>query len=110
TCPPPIQDDAHIPPTRSSLLCFVGRSGSLGVNLVQHGLNLLGGAGIQAFQLGEVLLGHQTISLSGCLRVGGVLSRNAQTSDVLLGDSLSVRDMALSIHSHLVQTALLRGV
>ena len=57
-----------------------------------------------------MLLRHQAVSSSSRLLVGGVLSGDAQTGDVLLGNSLSLRHMALGVHGNLVQAAELGSV
>ena len=70
----------------------------------------LGRTSGDALDLGEVLLGHQAISLGSSLLVGGVLSGDAQTSDVLLGDGSHSGHVAQLIHSHLVEAARSGGV
>src|SRR5699024_7375257 len=80
------------------------RSGS-GDNLVQHLSDLVVRGNHHAVQLRLVGLAHQAVGLRSGGAVGGILARDAEGGDVVLGDGSNVGHMALVIHSDLIEAA-----
>ena len=82
----------------------------LAVYLGQHFRNLAVGGNDHAIQLALVGSGHQTVSCGTSLAIGGILRRDTQIGDVILGHRSGGGHMALFIHGGLVQAAGSSGV